>query len=395
MALSSPSSRVALPLYAATAATFFGASSAPTPLYGVYQHLWGFSPGMLTLVFGTYALCLLLTLLVTGSLSDHLGRRKVILGGLVLEILSLWLFATADGVPMLAAARALQGVATGLAASALAAAIVDVDKVRGTLVNAASPLFGMALGALGTSMLVQHAPAPLQLSYGVFAALFALQALLTFALPDTITPRAGALASLRPRVRVPAAARGALLRVVPVSVALWALGGFYLSLGPALARLVTGSQAVTTGGWMVFTLTLSAAVSVLVLRAWEGARLLRLGAWGLIAGLLSTLAGVHTGWVPLFFLGTAIGGVGFGAAFQGSLRSILPLAHAHERAALVAAFYVVCYLAFCLPAVVAGTLVRLVGLRNTVDGYATVVLLLAATALVGGGAPRRASAAAG
>src|SRR5260221_9593838 len=78
--------------------SFFAASSAPTPLYRLYQQDWGFSSGMLTLVFAVYALSLLLALLTTGALSDHLGRKPVILAALVLEIVSLAVFALAGDV---------------------------------------------------------------------------------------------------------------------------------------------------------------------------------------------------------------------------------------------------------------------------------------------------------
>ena len=57
---------------------FFGAA-APAPLYGVYQAQWRFSATTLTAVFAVYALVLLVTLLVFGSSSDYLGRRRVII----------------------------------------------------------------------------------------------------------------------------------------------------------------------------------------------------------------------------------------------------------------------------------------------------------------------------
>jgi len=95
--------------------SFFAASSAPTPLYRLYQQDWGFSSGMLTLVFAVYALSLLLALLTTGALSDHLGRKPVILAALVLEIVSLAVFALAGDVQALVLARVLQGFATGMA----------------------------------------------------------------------------------------------------------------------------------------------------------------------------------------------------------------------------------------------------------------------------------------
>jgi hypothetical protein len=88
----------------------------------------------------------------------------------------------------------------------------------------------------------------------------------------------GTLASLVPRVRVPRAARTAMLRIAPVNVAVWALGGFYLSLGPTLARAVTGNDDVEMAGWVVFALTGGGVVAVLLLRGLSTPRLLVTGA---------------------------------------------------------------------------------------------------------------------
>jgi MFS family permease len=380
--------RYALSLYAFIAAMFFGASSAPTPLYRLYQEVWGFSSGMLTVVFGVYAFSLLLALLTTGSLSDHIGRRPVIVGGLALEIVAMLIFADADSVRMLILARVLQGFATGAATSALGAAILDASRTRGPLVNTLSPLLGMGVGALGTSLLVQYAPAPMRLVYLLMLAVFLLQAMGVWLLPETVSRSPGTLASLVPRVRVPQAARAAMLRIAPVNVAVWALGGFYLSLGPTLARAVTGTDAVTTGGWVVFALTCGGFVAVLLLRALSTPRLLVTGALVLAAGLLVTLTGAHAGHAGLFFVGTILAGMGFGSAFQGALRSVLPLAEAHERAGLMAAFYVLSYLAFSVPAIIAGTMAHVVGLRLTTDVYGTTLVVLAGLTVVASGLGR-------
>ncbi|MDN7181236.1 MFS transporter [Caballeronia sp. SEWSISQ10-4 2] len=380
--------RYALLLYAFIAAMFFGASSAPTPLYRLYQEAWGFSSGMLTVVFGVYAFSLLLALLTTGSLSDHIGRRPVIVGGLALEIVAMLIFADADSVRMLILARVLQGFATGAATSALGAAILDASRARGPLVNTLSPLLGMGVGALGTSLLVQYAPAPMRLVYFLMLAVFLLQAVGVWLLPETVSRRPGTLASLVPRVRVPQAARGAMLRIAPVNVAVWALGGFYLSLGPTLARAVTGTDAVTTGGWVVFALTCGGFAAVLLLRALSTPRLLVTGALVLAAGLLVTLTGAHTGNAGLLFVGTIVAGIGFGSAFQGALRSVLPLAEAHERAGLMAAFYVLSYLAFSVPAIIAGTMAHIVGLRLTTDVYGITLVLLTGLTVVASGLGR-------
>ncbi|SOE94417.1 Predicted arabinose efflux permease, MFS family [Burkholderia sp. D7] len=374
--------RHALPLYAFIAAMFFGASSAPTPLYRLYQEAWGFSSATLTLVFAVYAFSLLVALLTTGSLSDHIGRRPAIMGGVALEVVAMLVFAGAHSVQMLILARVLQGFATGTATSALGAAILDASRTRGSLVNTLSPMLGMGVGALGTSLLVDYAPAPMRLVYVLLAVGFVLQAVGVWMLPETVSRSPGTLASLVPRVRVPRAARAAMLRIAPVNVAVWALGGFYLSLGPTLARAVTGDNDVMTGGWVVFALTGGGLGAVLLLRALSTPRLLMTGAVVLAAGLLVTLAGVHVGNAAIFFAGTILAGMGFGSAFQGALRSVLPLAEAHERAGLMAAFYVLSYLAFSVPAIIAGTMAHVVGLRPTTDVYAITMVALAGMTVV-------------
>ena len=83
------------------------ASSAPTPLYALYQAEWRFSALTVTVVFSAYALALLGMLLVTGSLSDHLGRRPVLIAALLTEAGAMAVFGTAHDVAGLLAAHIL------------------------------------------------------------------------------------------------------------------------------------------------------------------------------------------------------------------------------------------------------------------------------------------------
>lgn len=362
---------------------FFAASSAPTPLYHLYQQAWGFSSVLLTVIFAVYALSLLATLLVFGSLSDYLGRRPVIWIGLLLEILSMLLFIAATDVTWLIAARVLQGVATGIATSALGAAMLDSDAQQGPLLNSITPMFGMALGALGTSSLVEYAPLPMGLAYGLLLAAFVGQAFYLLRVAETVTPQPGVLKTLRPRLAVPAQARGTLLLVLPADIAAWALGGFFLSLAPSLLTAATGSTSVLNGGFAVAALTLSGAISIHTLRLRAPRLALLVGCSFLAIGVSVILAAVNLGWLWLFFTGAVVAGVGFGASFLGALRMLLPLAHAHERGALMAAFLALSYLAFCIPALLAGVSIKTAGLVTTTNVYGGVVVLLAVSALAG------------
>ncbi len=382
--MSSPiSHRFSLVFLAITLLTFLAASSAPTPLYHLYQQGLHFSAGMLTLIFGVYALSLLAALLTVDSLSDHLGRRPVIFAALLLNMLAMLLFINEDSVAWLIAARTLQGFATGMATAVLGAALLDTDRQQGPLVNSVAPLLGMACGAMGSSLLVEFAPLPTQLVYAALLALMLVQALYVWRLPETVSRIPGAWASLRPTLHVPPQARRALWLSLPVDVAVWAMGGFYLSLAPSLVRAATGSTSNLIGGGLVAVLTLSGALMIFTLRNRPADKVLRLGAALLALGVTLILTAVHSASLSLFFIATLIAGSGFGAGFLGALRSVVPLALPHERAGLMSAFYVLSYLAFCLPSLLAGNLIRSYGLIVTTDGYGAVLIILALGALVG------------
>lgn len=375
--------RSSLVFLAITLLTFLAASSAPTPLYHLYQEGLHFSAGMLTLIFGVYAISLLAALLTVGSLSDHLGRKPVIFAALVLDMLAMLLFINEGSVAWLIAARTLQGFATGMATAVLGAALLDTDRQQGPLVNSVAPLLGMACGAMGSSLLVEFAPLPTQLIYWTLFALMLVQAIYVWRLPETVSRIPGALASLRPTLHVPPQARRALWLSLPVDVAVWAMGGFYLSLAPSLVRAATGSTSNLIGGGLVAVLTLSGALMIFSLRNRPADKVLRLGAGLLAVGVTLILTAVHSASLPLFFIATLIAGSGFGAGFLGALRSVVPLALPHERAGLMSAFYVLSYLAFCLPSLLAGNLIRSFGLIATTDGYGVVLILLSLGALAG------------
>ncbi|WP_458718158.1 MFS transporter [Pseudomonas gregormendelii] len=375
------SNRSSLWFLAFTLLSFLAASTAPTPLYHLYQEHLHFSAATLTVIFGVYAISLLVALLTVGSLSDFLGRKPVIFTAVMLNILAMLLFIKADSVAWLIAARVLQGFATGMATAVLSAALLDANRQQGPLINSVAPLLGMAMGAMGCGLLAEFAPLPLQLTYWLLLVMFVLQALYVWRLPESVSRQPGAWASLRPTLHVPPQARRTLWMVLPINTAVWALGGFYASLAPSLVRTATGSTSNLVGGATVAALTVTGALMIYCLRNRPGDKVLQLGATLLPAGVALILIAVHTASLSLFFVGTLVAGCGFGAGFLGAVRSLVPLALPHERAGLMSAFYVLSYLAFCLPALLAGSLTRTFGLVASTDAYGAVLIILALGAL--------------
>jgi len=364
---------------------FLAGSSAPTPLYAIYQAAWGFSPVTVTVIFGIYAVAVLATLLTFGSLSDYVGRRPVLIVATLLQAGTMIIFATAQGLTALLVARVLQGLSTGAAISAIGAGLLDLDRARGTVANSVAPMAGTATGGLLSALMVQYLPAPTHLVYLVLAAIFVLQAVGVALMPESTAPRPGALASIRPRLRVPAELRASVLLAAPALVATWALAGFYGSLGPALVRRTLGSSSVLMGGLTLFILAGSGALTVLLLRGWAALRIMNSGAVALIVGVGLTLVAAAHGTASLFFVGAVLAGAGFGAGFQGAIRTVLPRTAAADRAGVLSVLYVISYLAMGVPAVLGG--LRVVhghGLLATSREYGEAVMVLGALALAGG-----------
>jgi MFS family permease len=364
---------------------FAAAASAPTPLYVVYQREWGFSDTTLTVIFAVYVLGLIGSLLVFGGLSDHVGRRPLLVAAVALEGAAFVLFFIAGGVTVLLLARVAQGIATGIAFSTLGATLVDLNPPhspgRAGLVNGVAPISGLALGALGCGALVQYAPAPTHL---VFALLFAGMVLaggVVARLPETSAQRPGALASLIPILGIPARLRADVYALVPIIVASWALGGLYLSLGPSVAAGIFGLRNHLIGGLVVTLLAGAGAVTAFVLRAWPTRTVLTISAILLAAGTALTLAGVETHAVALAFAGTVVAGVGFGASALASFGTLARIAAPGERSELLAAALVIAYLAFSLPAVAAGFASTSFGLHPTTVVYSLGVVTLGLIAL--------------
>jgi predicted MFS family arabinose efflux permease len=371
----------ALFLLASITMSFFAGSSAPTPLYALYQELWHFSPLTVTLIFGVYAVALLAMLLVGGRLSDHVGRRPVLIVAAIAQAFTMVVFATAQGVGMLIAARILQGFVTGAAIGAVGAGMLDLDQKRGTVANAVAPAMGTATGGLIAGALVHWFPAPLHLVYGVFAAIYLLQALGVYLMDEPGTPRPGALASLKFQWRAPRSTHGPLLAAAPLLIAGWAIAGFYFSLGPALIRREFGLESPLASGAVGFALAGSASIAVLIWNGMHDRRMRVVGSVGLALGMAASLAALELHATAAFFAASMVAGAGFGLGFQGGVRSVITSVAAAERAAALSVVFIVSYLALALPAVAAGVVVARTGrLLETALGIGALVIALAALA---------------
>jgi MFS family permease len=356
------------------------ASGTPSPLYSTYAELWGFSPVVLTLVYATYAFGVLTTLILAGRVSDQVGRRPVLLASLGTLIATTVLFMVADSVVWLFVARGIQGLATGAALSAAAAALLDLHPRRDPagvgLTNGIASAAGMGLGVLVAAALVELAPAPRVVPYAVLLALFAIAFAAALRLPEPVTARSR-LRLTPQRPGVPPAVRGPFVLAALGVLSSWSIGGLFLSLGPQLSAELFDTTNHLVSGVGVFVLAGSGAVAQLAFGRsvpWAGTAG---GSLALALGTLMIVLATSADSAALYLAGALVGGAGFGVAFLGALRALSAVIPHERRAEVMSAFYVVAYASLSLPAILAGVLVTPLGLQTTFEIFGSVVAALA------------------
>jgi MFS family permease len=374
------SAPVAYALVAAIIGLALFASGTPSPLYGIYRQLWGFSPLVLTLVYATYAFGVLTSLVLAGRVSDEVGRRPVLLVALGALMAATVLFMVADSVVWLFFARAVQGVATGAALGAASAGLLDLHPRRDPagvgLTNGVASAGGMGLGVLVSAAFVELLPAPRVLPYVALFVLFAITFVGVVLMPEPVETRSGLrLTPQRPSVP-PAVRRPFFLAALGV-ISSWSIGGLFLSLGPQLSAQLLHTTNHLLAGTSVFALAGSAAIAQLVFgrtAPWVGASA---GSIALAAGMLLIVVASSLDSSVLFLAGAVVGGAGFGVAFLGALRALSAAIPHEHRAAVMSAFYIVAYSAISLPAIAAGVAVTPLGLEPTFEIFGSVVAGLA------------------
>lgn len=373
--------------FAGTSAAFVVvalAVGAPSPLFVLYQQEWGFASWLLTLAFAIYAVTLLVTLLVAGSLSDHIGRRPVLIGALLLQAASMLLFLGATDIGWIVVARSVQGIATGAAMSTFTAALVELApasrKKLGATIGSTAPVGGLAVGAFLAGLAVQFTARPTTVVFATLAALFVVGAIVVAAVPETVERRPGAVRSLIPRLAIPRQARREFVGAIPVFVATWTLGGLFIGLSPSILHGVFHLDSGLLNGAIV---AVPPAVGAAAGLALTGARARLVTVWSVAAVLIGTVvaaAGIAFGVLALLFIGATVAGGGFGAGFSAMLRILAPLAPNDQRAELFAGIFLVSYIAYGAPVFAAGELIGLIGLLPTVLGYAGAIAVAAAVA---------------
>lgn len=333
-----------------------GVSGMPAPLYGIYQSEWAFTPLTTTIVFAVYAFAALAAVLVSGKISDSVGRKPVLLVATVALVVGLVVFLFASNVWMLLAARAIHGAAVGSIVVAGAAALMDLRPDRGIRSGQLSGVsfnIGITFAILCSSLLAQYSPYPLRLPFVVIGLLVVAIGIGILLLKETHTGRSSAPIRIA-KPSVPREIRFDFWFSALGVMASWSVLGVLLSLFPTLAAEKTGVHNIMFGGAVVAVSAFAAAIAQLFATELEARRAALIGDAGMAIALLLTIPALATGNPYLVFGISAILGGVFGLSFGGSLRHLANVVPADRRGETMSAYYLLAYSAMAFPTIAAG-----------------------------------------
>lgn len=375
----------ALAAEAVTFTSLYLAAGALMPLLVLYQEQWQLPATLLTLTFAVFAVGFLAAVLTLGSLSDHVGRRPVLIGALIIQLASNVLLLVAPDIGWVIAGRIVQGVATGIATTAFTAALVELAppnrKGLGAILGSVSLTGGLAVGSLLAGLAIQITDIANSVVFIVLTIVTMLGIVVVVLSPETVSRAPGAMRSLIPRVAVPPSARSEFAAAVPAVAAIWTLSGLFGGLAPSMVRSVFGLNSGLLNGLCGFVAPAASAVIGLAFARLAPRRAMTVGICASIVGAIGIIGGASGAGLTIMIIGQTIAGAGFGASFAAALRLVLPLAAAHQRAGIAAAIYLVSYSAFGVPVVIAGHLTATIGLVPTVFWYSASSVLLSLVSL--------------
>ncbi|MDY7088291.1 MAG: MFS transporter [Actinomycetota bacterium] len=326
-------------------------STVPAPLYPIYQRVDGFSAFTVTVVFATYAVGVITSLVLAGHVSDWVGRRRILYAALGLEIAAGVLFLTWSALPGLIAARFLTGLGVGMLTATATAYLLELHKAhrpgtdgtRFEIVSSAANLGGLGAGTLVAGALAQFVTSPLRTPYVVLLVLLVLSVIAVAAAPETVDAPATRPAYRPQGVRIAGRDRTAVVVAAVSSFAAFAVFGLFTSLAPSFVAGALHQPSRLLAGLTAFLVFAAGATGQAVSgRLTPRARFLG----GLIAqatGLVVLTAGMQAASLTLFLAGGVIAGAGAGVLFKSAVGTIAAGAPAARRGESLAGLFLIAY----------------------------------------------------
>jgi len=380
----STKTRLAFGLLAYAFAAIMVGTTLPTPMYALYGQQMHFAVLTTTVIYATYAGGVLFALLAFGRWSDAIGRRPVLLAGVVSAVASAVVFLAADSVSLLLVARVLSGLSAGLFTGTATAAVIEAAppnwRTRAAGVATVANMGGLGIGPLLAGLLVQYAPAPLHLSFLVHIVLAVLAGIAVVVVPET-SQRTGRIGVQR--LSVPVEVRAVFVIASLAAFAGFAVTGLFAAVAPSFLSQVVGIDNHAVAGLIASSIFFASAVAQIAAGNLNPQRAVAIGCAILVAGMVILAVALQLSSLVGIIAAAVVAGVGQGISFSRGLAAVAERTPADRRAEVSSTYFVVAYVAISLPVVGEGVAAQQWGLQTAGVTFAVAVAILSIICLVG------------
>src|SRR5690242_20371363 len=358
-------------------------TTLPTPMYALYAGRMHFAVLTTTVIYATYAGGVLFALLVFGRWSDAVGRRPVLLAGVVAALASAVVFLIADSVPQLLVGRVLSGLSAGLFTGTATAAIIEAAPPRwhsrAATVATIATIGGLGTGPLLAGLLAQYAPHPLQVPFLIHIALAVMAGIAVLVVPET-AESAGSIGVQR--LSVPAEVRAVFVIAALAAFAGFAVLGLYTAVAPSFLAGVIGTDNRAVAGAIACSIFAASAVAQIGATRIPPQRAVAVGCAILAAGMAILTAALYFSSLFGLIVAAVVSGVGQGISFSRGLAAVAELTPPGRRAEVSSTYFTVAYVAIAVPVVGEGLAAHDWGLRTAGVAFAIAIGILSVICLV-------------
>ncbi|MCX5065567.1 MFS transporter [Micromonospora lupini] len=360
--------------------------TVPSPLYPLYMARDGFSTFMVTIVFAAYAVGVVISLLLAGHVSDWVGRKKILIPALALELVAAALFLGDASLPVLLVARLVSGLGIGMITATATAYLQELhaahrpgaSRQRFEVVSTAANIGGLGVGALVAGVLAQYVHAPLRTPYLVFAVLLTASIVAVAATPETVRERLVTPTYRPQRISADHGDRAGYVAAAAAGFASFAVFGLFTSVAPGFVAGALHLPSRALAGAVVFAVFGGAAVAQTVTNRLPAPTKVRLGLLAQAVGVPVVLVGMHTASLTAFLVGGVVAGVGAGVLFKAAVGTVAAMAAPARRGEALAGLFLIAYLGMSLPAVGIGIATRTVSTITAMTWFTGLLLVLLA-----------------
>ncbi len=336
-------------------------SSAPTPLYPLYQRQLGLTAVSLTIIYGAYAGGVLISLFGVGNMAGKVrDLRSLIVPALFMVFCGALLFASADSFKLLFIARLLAGIGTGALTGAANIALLrfgpkDSGKAA-ALIATLSFTSGLALGPIFSGIALQtgfHTTSLAFMFIMAMALIAALGIMFTWPAAAIVTPREQTennanLANNSLLAGLQATGINFFLCATALFMC-WAIASSILAVGPSVSESLLGIHSRGVYGYVIAAYLTIAGISQILSRKVNARHSLMYGCLAQACSVIIFAAAVACHSVVLACIGMIIGGYAYGAIFVGSATLVNMISPKASHARLLSLFYVIAYVANWVP----------------------------------------------